>query len=192
MRKAEKALRDAGWEQVARSDVEPGEEFYDIQMGRTCEASRITEGVPVQDYLVLRAPRPEPEYLPGTVVWAYHEPSGKHWALIRGLNENYPWQGANPYGNASCWSDDVVEVDHVIAYPDGTTPDREEPITLNRIRETGRVAVDKEGDKWLWHPPFGGRFEVQVSPTTWSKVADLADATAPGFFTGWADQEDGE
>lgn len=111
MRQVEKALRDAGWEQVARSDVEPGEEYYGLQSQRVTKAE---VGMPTQNYLVLRAPRPEPEYELGTVarVCVY---SGEEFNAL--MDEYGFWLTVD-----GSYQTGSVEVLRVIAYPDGSTP----------------------------------------------------------------------
>lgn len=240
MEQAEKALRDAGWEQVARSDVEPGEEYYDLQAGWVTKAGHALDGVPMQNYLVLRAPRPEPEYKPGTVVWA-NTSDGKQSLIAVGLPGAMRWIGKAENGLGAVYPEGV-EVLRVIAYPDGTTPEpgpvtdeqllaalnaaeerrggkqwsslgdfppeivedrryaleaarltpvkAEENITLETIRETGRTAMDKYGDHWLWDEAKG--FRITYNGKEWDTCLTmrLCEATAPGYFTHWAEDQE--
>lgn len=70
-----------------------------------------------------------------------------------------------------------------------------ERITLETIRETGKVAVDREGDRWQWDKEGNEfRYWVTESDAKGNRLASgiLVDATAPGYFTHWANEEDGE
>lgn len=113
-KQAEKALRGAGWEQVTRSDVEPGEEYYDLQAGWVTKAGHALDGVPMPNYLVLRAPRPEPEYELGTVARVRSD-EGKEFNAL--MDEYGFWLTVD-----GSYQSGSVEVLRVVAYPDGSGP----------------------------------------------------------------------
>lgn len=140
MKQAEKALRDAGWEEVARIDVEAGEEFYNLQTGVTCEAGFIAEGLPVRDFTVLRAPRPEPQYDPGVVARVRHIHYGDEFNALHRGDGIWSTEGEEAYMT------EALEVLRVIAYPDGSIPvGEDEGDRMTRIDftdETGRAYVN--------------------------------------------------
>lgn len=62
MMQAEKALREAGWEEVLYGDLGKDDEFFHLPTGVLLIG---THGILNSGDKVLRAPRPEPEYEPG-------------------------------------------------------------------------------------------------------------------------------
>lgn len=117
MRQAEKALRDAGWKEAIYADTDHDEEFYLLGTGALLRGNL---GILDAGEKVLRAPRPEPEYEPGTVVWA-NTSDGEQAVTSVGLPGAMRWIGKSPNGLAAVYSQGV-EVLRVIAYPDGSTP----------------------------------------------------------------------
>lgn len=111
MRQAEKALRDAGWQEAIYADTDHDEEFYLLGTGALLRGNL---GILEAGEKVLRAPRQEPEYELGTVarVRVY---SGEEFNAL--MDEYGFWltvDGSYQLGSA--------EVLRVIAYPDGSTP----------------------------------------------------------------------
>ncbi|MCT1366603.1 hypothetical protein M4D50_01125 [Rothia sp. p3-SID1597] len=235
----EQILRDNGWEVVKRNECRKDDTIFDLEEQRVYEVE-----CPASDgcyWLVLRAPRPEPEYDEGTVATITY-PNGPKIGAI--------WDAE--FMNWVALYDQVCQLDaskgdvHVVLYPDGSTPEpgpvtdeqvlaainvhlghvgskaqhsleglfpktvenwratleaarlapvkAEEEITLEKIRETGKVAVDRDGDKWHWSRRADNFANWgTVNPEgCWADVSDLIAATAPGYFTHWANEEAGE
>lgn len=114
MKQAEKALRDAGWVEVIANDLREGEEFYMPARHVTGIARNGGYDLAGVGTLVLRPPRPEPEYELGTVarVRVY---SGEEFSAL--MDEYGMWRTVD-----DSYQPGSVEVLRVIAYPDGSTP----------------------------------------------------------------------
>lgn len=140
----------------------------------------------------LRAPRPETEYEPGTVVWGRVSGQYEHQTLTRLGGEHFPWIGVDrDTGLRGVWSDKAVEVDHVIAYPDGSTP---APVLGPVTDEQAMCALDAEYRVWrkAVEPILGKEFTQPRWCETQIDGMRAALEAYRGTLTGWADQEDGE
>jgi len=150
MRQAEKALRDAGWEEVPVSEVREGDEVYDLKEHDTYVA-RI-DGKPASIGRVLRAPRPEPEYEPGTVALIQpYESEGAEVAMRTGSGGW--WVPSDRYIPSE------VEVLRVIAHPDGST-DLTRAINVTRVEvidDKGRAYINTEAKDVEFSFQDGGR-----------------------------------
>lgn len=111
MMQAEKALRDAGWEEVALSEVRAGDELYDLKRYEVYTAR--VDGKLTSIGRALRAPRTEPEYEPGTVARVRDSDGRHHIAMMK------VW-GFWGTADGSLHRDNV-EVIRVLAGPDGST-----------------------------------------------------------------------
>lgn len=262
----EQLARDAGWIETTIGECREGEQVVVIDEGiygtvkkvpssgkypyRVDKPRRAGRPMYASDS-VLRAPRPEPEHKPGTVVWGIASHYEGPQAFIRRRHKLFPWAGVYMSGavaeeSVTGWPHDAIEVIRVLAYPDGTTPEpgpvtdeqvlaainakwghyghepgyslgnfpsesvekwraileaarltpvkAEENITLEKIRETGKKAVDRDGDKWHWNRRADNfaYWGTRNPEGVWADASDLLDATAPGYFTHWADEEAGE
>lgn len=112
MMQAEKALRDAGWIEVPISEVHKGDEVYDLGTHGTYIST--IDGDPANTIRTLRAPRPEPEYKPGTVARVRDTDGNLRDAMMKAWGF---WKTVD-----GSLHRDSVEVLRVIAYPDGSTP----------------------------------------------------------------------
>lgn len=206
----EQLARDAGWIETTIKECRKGDQVLLPDKGffgtasdglpQVCKYPHCIENSDGEtwgvggDDRVLRAPRPESRYKPGTVVWGKDKYLTSPQMFIRRRDENRPWAGvADCDDEPDSWPHGSIEVLRVLAYPDGTTPEpgpvkSEEKITLEKIRETRKTAVDKDGIPWKWDGPaqrfWHGSNEIQVG------MLRLIDATAPGYFTHWADEQE--
>jgi hypothetical protein len=137
MRRAEKALRDAGWEEVLYGDLDNGEEFYFLRTGALLIKGR--REVLDTEVEVLCAPRPEPEYELDTVARLERLTDGDQFNAV--IDHNGEWHSAY-----CTYTPQEVEVLHVIAYPDGSTPVKSSPQPsvprIEVIDDTGRAYVN--------------------------------------------------
>lgn len=326
----EQLARDAGWIETTIKECRKGDQVLLPDKGffgtasdglpQVCKYPHCIENSDGEtwgvggDDRVLRAPRPESRYKPGTVVWGKDKYLTSPQMFIRRRDENRPWAGvADCDDEPDSWPHGSIEVLRVLAYPDGTTPesgpvtdeqvlaavntyrgqlklepvwsvkdlnpktverrraileaarltpvkandtaepinnaaepitdeqvlaainakrghfgyehedsldeflpesvkawrsaleaarltpvkaeDAAKPITLETIRETGKVAVDEEGDRWHWSEE-GNEFHYWTTEADATgipvRTCTLLDATTPGYFTHWADEEAGE
>lgn len=68
----------------------------------------------------------------------------------------------------------------------------EENITLEKIRETGKVAVDEDGNKWHWKSGEDQFIYWDALYSSYRPVyeSSLIAATESGHFTHWADEQE--
>lgn len=187
MNQIEQALREAGWVEIARHEANVGDEIYDLKEHIAFVVDAASS--PACDWRVLRAPRPEPEYDPRTVVWwRMPQRTAGPQAFIRQDDDEYPWVGVDRLNEMqSAWRDDIVEVLRVIAYPDGSAPtDRGEASKVTRIEvidETGRAYINPSANNVEYSFQDDGR---TFTIFTGGKVStpDLA-AFRRGLQAGW-------
>lgn len=137
MKQAEKALRDAGWEEINLRETRQGDEVYDLDEHDTYVIN--CPALPTWEGRVLRAPRPEPEYGVGTIARIKSHATGREVNAIYGAFDSW-------YSDTSGYAASEVEVLRVIAYSDGTTPQiKQMGIGFTRIEvidESGRAYVN--------------------------------------------------
>lgn len=158
MKQAEKALREAGWIEIEMSETRVGDEVYDLVLGD----NDLVEDPP-ESYnhrRVLRAPRPEVDFEPGTVA-RVRDNEGEEFNAL--MDECRFWLAVEgTYHSRS------VEVISVIAYPDGSTDlTRAGNVTrIEVIDDTGRAYVNTDAKAVEFSFQDGGRtFKVFTGGT---------------------------
>ncbi|WP_443095055.1 hypothetical protein [Rothia koreensis] len=165
MRQAEKALREAGWEEIPRNGAHVGDEVYDLEEHEVFVVD--APASPSCNWTVLRAPRPESKYEHGTVARVKLTATGREFNAI--------WGPSNSWDAGFGYLVGDVEVLRVIAYPDGTVPPIRQIGTgftrIEVIDETGRAYVNTDASD----------VEVSVQDDGWTlKVFTGGTGATPG------------